>query len=143
MFDTLPEDHLGRQAKTCRTCGEFKPPQDFPLIRHKRSYAGYQSYTNCNDCERERKERSHLIRSYGITLEEYQSMAKAQDNKCYLCGEPPSDKFGKLVVDHCHKTGEVRKLLCRMCNIHLSKIEACPDYFDRVISYLKPNKNVA
>ena len=72
-----------------------------------------------------------------MTLEEYEEMVLEQNNKCYLCGDEPSDVYGKLVIDHCHRTGKVRKLLCRGCNVFLSKIEACPEYFKKVTAYLK------
>jgi hypothetical protein len=137
MIDKIPHDHAGQKARHCRVCGEFKAPEEFPLIKSKRSYGGYQAYTLCIDCEKQRKVVSHLQRAYGLSWEDYNKMVAEQDNKCYLCNEPPSDVFDKLVVDHCHKTGQVRKLLCRMCNIHLSKVEACPDYLDRVVKYLK------
>ena len=136
MIEKLPHDHAGRKARTCKGCGVFKQPQDFPIAKSKRSYGGYQAHLSCKNCEKERKLRSHLERTYGLTLEDYEEMVFEQDNKCYLCGEEPSDVYGRLVVDHCHHTGKVRKLLCRMCNIHLSKIEACPEYFNRVKEYL-------
>lgn len=70
-------------------------------------------------------------------------MVSDQDNKCLLCFEEPSDVYERLVVDHCHKTGKVRGLLCRHCNIYLSRLESCPDYFNRVTKYLKgENKDV-
>lgn len=136
MIQELPHDHPGRKARVCINCGEVKAPQDFPIYKHKGCYGGYQAHNSCFDCEKERKLKSHLKRTYNLELEEYYRMVVEQDNKCYLCGEEPSDVFGRLVVDHCHKTGKVRKLLCRVCNTHLSKIEACPDYFERVKQYL-------
>lgn len=136
MIEKTPHDHPSRKARECVSCGEFKQPEDFPCYKSKRSYGGYQASRSCKSCEKERKLRSHLEKTYGLTLEDYEDMVLEQDNKCYLCGEEPSDVYGRLVVDHCHKTGKVRKLLCRMCNIHLSKIEACEEYFNRVKNYL-------
>lgn len=141
MIDKIPHDHAGQKSRHCRVCGEFKSPEDFPLMKSKRSYGGYQAYTLCLDCERQRKAVSHLKRAYGLSWEDYCTMVEDQDNKCYLCGAPPTDVYEKLVVDHCHKTGEIRKLLCRGCNVFLSKIEACPDYFKKVITYLNLERN--
>ena len=138
MIEETPLDHPARKARTCSKCGEFKQPEDFHCYRQKKSYGGYQAYTSCKDCERERKLRSHLEKTYGLTLEEYNKMVDEQEGRCFLCGEEPSDVYGRLVVDHCHHTGEVRKLLCRMCNLYLSKLEACPEYFNRVKDYLHP-----
>lgn len=106
MIDKIPHDHPGQKSRTCKSCGEFKGPDDFPLYKQKHSYAGYQAYHKCFDCEREGKLRSHLKNSYNLELEEYEEMVIEQDNKCYLCGEEPSDVYSKLVVDHCHETGK-------------------------------------
>ena len=61
----------------------------------------------------------NLKHKYGITVEEYSDMFKRQNGKCFIC----SVSGKKLVVDHCHKTNEVRKLLCHGCNTVLGKIE--------------------
>lgn len=135
----IPQDHPARKARNCKSCGVFKQPENFSCYKAAKSYGGYQAVLSCKECEKDRKLRSHLERTYGITLEEYDQMVADQDNKCYLCGEEPSDVYGRLVVDHSHTTGKVRKLLCRMCNIHLSKVESCPDYLQRVVEYLKEN----
>lgn len=137
MIDKIPHDHAGQKSKHCKVCGEFKSPEEFSLMKSKNSYGGFQTCLTCKLCEKQRKAVSHLKNAYGITWEDYTKMVEDQDNKCYLCGQLPSDVYDKLVVDHCHRTGKVRKLLCRMCNIHLSRIEACPDYFNKVISYLR------
>jgi len=134
----LPADHPGLKSRVCNSCGEFKQPEEFLLSKSKASYGGYQAFHKCKVCEKERKLRSHLEHTYNITLEEYEEMVIAQDNRCLLCDEEPSDVYGRLVVDHCHHTGKVRGLLCRMCNIHLSKVEKCPEYLQRVITYLLP-----
>ena len=136
MIEKTPHDHPARKARVCAVCGEFKEPENFSCYKHKESYGGYQALHKCKECEKERKLRSHLEKTYGLTLEDYEEMVLEQDNRCYLCGEEPSDVYGRLVVDHCHHTGKVRKLLCRMCNVHLSRIEACPEYFNRVKNYL-------
>lgn len=137
MDKNIPHDHPHNKSRTCRTCGEYKSKENFSLHKSKASYGGYQAMHHCKVCERERKLRSHLEKTYGLTLEKYNEMVDEQDNRCYLCGEAPSDVYGRLVVDHCHITGKVRKLLCRMCNIHLSRVEACPDYLNKVIEYLR------
>ena len=69
--------------------------------------------------ERERKSltnRAHRLRSeYGLSVEDYERMYKDQDGLCAICGKP-DQRYKNLAVDHCHTTGEVRGLLCRLCN---------------------------
>jgi hypothetical protein len=136
MIEKTPHDHPARKDRVCTGCGEFKKAEEFGCHKSARSYGGYQAFRRCNACEKDRKLKDHLRRSYNLGYEDYLKMVEEQDNRCYLCGEEPSDVYGRLVVDHCHRTGKVRKLLCRMCNIHLTKIESCPEYFNRVKEYL-------
>lgn len=62
--------------------------------------------------------RGALRRRYGLTVERYNEMVSEQQGGCLLCGrEKP------LVVDHCHKNGHVRGLLCASCNYFLGVLE--------------------
>ncbi|MDC7243661.1 MAG: endonuclease VII domain-containing protein [Sphaerochaetaceae bacterium] len=76
-----------------------------------------------------------LQRDYGITLEKYNEMKRDQKNKCYICQE---EKM--LVVDHCHETGIIRKLLCNTCNRFLGWWEKDTVKFEQVIKYLQMYK---
>jgi hypothetical protein len=62
----------------------------------------------------ERDRASSLKRRYGITPEQYQKMLDRQGGICAICGRPP--KTLRLSVDHDHRTGRVRGLLCYQCN---------------------------
>lgn len=64
-----------------------------------------------------------LKRNYGIDEAEYQRMFDAQGGRCGICGGDKSFGNGKLHVDHCHRTGRVRKLLCVKCNMALGWYE--------------------
>ena len=56
----------------------------------------------------------HRRRRYGVTPEDYERMLEEQDGCCAMCKR----YFGRaLRVDHCHKTGRVRRLLCHGCNV--------------------------
>jgi hypothetical protein len=55
-----------------------------------------------------------LERAYGITRLEYNGLLEFQNGVCRLCGNPPTKK--RLAVDHDHKTGAIRALLCWHCN---------------------------
>jgi len=58
-----------------------------------------------------RKRELRLKREYNITPDQVDLMKIEQNDKCFLCRN-----FVKLVVDHSHKTGKIRKLLCHHCN---------------------------
>ena len=59
--------------------------------------------------------RKTLKAKYGLTVDQYMDMLEDQDYSCAICGK---DDWGvrKPFVDHDHKTGEVRGLLCSTCN---------------------------
>lgn len=87
----------------------------------------------------EKKQRSakntYLKRTYGITLDEYEAMQAAQDNVCAICGRPPRSR--SLHVDHDHKTGLIRGLLCMPCNTQLLRRHITPDRLRAAADYLE------
>lgn len=61
-----------------------------------------------------------LKRSYSLTLDDYNTLLAAQNGVCAVCSKPPSgngDNGKNLHVDHDHKTGKIRGLLCAKCNM--------------------------
>lgn len=82
-----------------------------------------------------------LLRKYGITLKQYNDMLEIQSGKCSVCGELFSDKEQKLVVDHCHKTGRVRGLLCSRCNVALGFARDCPHVLRSLADYIEHHKD--
>lgn len=88
----------------------------------------------------------HYKKRYGITVEDYEAMAKAQNYLCAIC-ERPETKTRKdgttmiLSVDHDHLTGKVRDLLCTKCNILLGHFETGNVTFSQLVYYLKKHSN--
>lgn len=76
----------------------------------------YHARTKFNPHRKESKQREHLKRCYNMTLEEYQTLLKNQDNKCAICKIDQKDCNKRMSVDHCHRTGKIRGLLCDGCN---------------------------
>lgn len=67
---------------------------------------------------------------YGITEEQYNELFKQQNGQCAVCKETV-----KLVVDHCHFSGEVRGLLCHFCNTGLGCFRDDPERLAQAIEY--------
>ena len=82
-----------------------------------------------------------LLNKYGITLEQYNEMLDKQLHACAICKEPESQtnqgKVKRLAVDHCHKTGKVRGLLCQRCNTTLGRYEDDPYVWENFVAYLE------
>ncbi len=76
-----------------------------------------------------------ILRRYGLTREEYQELIESQNGVCAICSNPPPD--GKrLSVDHCHKTGKVRGLLCTGCNLGIGNLGDNVQGVARALIYL-------
>jgi hypothetical protein len=91
---------------------------------------------------------SQLKYKFGITLAEYNDMAESQGGVCAICGgvndtrRKGTNNNGKdvkmsLAVDHNHKTGKVRGLLCGKCNISLGNFKDNPALLRKAIRYLE------
>lgn len=74
-------------------------------------------------------------REYGITLQQYDAMLKAQGGVCAICRRPPGKT--RLAVDHDHADGEtIRGLLCWACNWILGSWKDSPETAQRALDYL-------
>ena len=114
----------------CNKCGDTNPTSFWPSMTYQ-----------CKDCAREYRAKPDVLRrkrdqqlkfQYGITREEFDEMVAAQDNSCAICDvemDPPH-------VDHCHKTGSVRGLLCKHCNLGLGHFRDDPSTLATAIDYL-------
>lgn len=83
-----------------------------------------------------------LQRLYGLTVEQYDELDRFQESKCAICGNlsttphNKSKKIRRLSVDHDHKTGRVRQLLCMNCNIGIGKFNDDPALMKKALDYL-------
>ena len=88
--------------------------------------------------------RSILKKRYGITANQYDQMVIDQDNGCAICGSKEVGGRGegtRLAVDHDHKTGKVRGLLCTNCNNGLGRFKDDPDLLTKASEYLKSHSS--
>lgn len=81
-----------------------------------------------------------IARYHELDVPSYEAMFKAQDNQCAICCKEETRKLrGKvmrLCVDHDHKTGKIRALLCHDCNSGLGKFYDSPDLLSKAAIYL-------
>lgn len=87
--------------------------------------------------------RYRLKKEYGLTLEQYDAMKAAQGGKCAICDrthsqlQPTKIQGDRLHVDHDHKTGKVRGLLCHHCNMVLGHLGDNIERMQTAIRYLQ------
>lgn len=81
------------------------------------------------------KRDAYLIKTYGISLAQFETLLSKQGFVCAVCLKSP--KEGKnLCVDHDHKTGEIRGLLCNYCNRRLIGRHRDPNLLRRMSDYV-------
>ncbi len=87
-----------------------------------------------------RYSRVKRLKKLGITHEDFDAMVAVQDGRCAICNEKqPKQEDGRqfhLCVDHCHKTGKVRGLLCRTCNTGIGQLRDDPILVKNALDYL-------
>lgn len=116
----------------CRTCGNAESIAYY-YKKHEKSIATRRRYYHANkDVHR----RHSLKRRYGLDLETYNTMFEEQRGCCAICSTHQSDFNYSLVVDHDHKTKEIRGLLCHHCNRGIGLLRDDPVILDRARAYL-------
>jgi hypothetical protein len=76
---------------------------------------------------------------YKLPLNGYDILLKRNGLRCWICkrkGEETLAKGRLLQVDHDHKTGRVRGILCNTCNLGLSKFSDDPKLIEAALKYL-------
>ncbi len=143
--DQSKKDNLSSSCKRCHSAYDKNRPITVNMRnirrkakrKYKRTDKGkeaekrYVSTPKGIDKVKKASRKHALKKLYGLSLSEFELMKKKQKGKCMVCGVRP---VLNLCVDHNHKTGKVRGLLCHPCNLALGRLEK---YFDSFKKYLR------
>jgi hypothetical protein len=110
----VPEEHRRKRTATimrlapagtawCAGCQSFRDLADFG-----------KGATTCRACMSAKSHGAMIEKTYGLTAAEYDRLLAEQGGRCAICRARPKSK--RLAVDHDHRTGAVRGLLCSRCN---------------------------
>jgi len=137
---SLEEAH--RTYRKCLTCGSVKLLVEY--FKNRSMSKGYRY--NCKDCDmkksgisktkRVRARKANLMRTFGITPEEYEQKLKNQNFCCAICKKHIQEFKINFAVDHCHMTGVNRGLLCSSCNNGLGRFRDSIIILQNAITYL-------
>lgn len=136
-------------GRVCLVCNEGKVWDQFPNDKH--GYNGKQA--RCRKCEKATRKpdiRSHKLsdyparikRTYGVTWEHVVKVLADQHGRCAnkACGKEISlyvpNGADRANIDHDHKTGKFRALLCVGCNTLAGKLENRQHIVDGIMDYL-------
>ena len=123
---------------TCTCCGVELPVSNFYMDKGK-------PQTQCKCCIKVKRKayydqnKTHVrtlvsASKYGVTYEEV--IAIREKGRCDICGSDGSEYKLGLHIDHCHKTGEIRGLLCHGCNIGLGSFKENLTTMKKAMEYL-------
>ncbi len=79
-----------------------------------------------------------------MTQERYEQMLVEQNGLCAICQGPPQNygySANKLMIDHDHRTGEVRGLLCNKCNSGLGMFREKRRHLRSAMDYLEKHRS--
>lgn len=146
------------EGRVCTCCKQYKFWDEFSSKNPKRDKHKTELHTKrqpkCKICAAEdtknwyknnksKAKDSSLMRTYGITLNEYKARLLAQEYRCPICNKHFSDgKFGpdSPVVDHCHVDGNVRGIICNECNRGLGYFRDNAEALMNASKYLTENE---
>lgn len=86
---------------------------------------------------RQRRSDAGLKKRHGLTPEQLRALVESQHGLCAICGGEPNGPGKRLHVDHCHKTGQRRALLCAKCNTMLGLADDTPERLEEGAAYLR------
>lgn len=78
--------------------------------------------------------------AHGITREQWESMFARQGAACAACGDALTPETAN--TDHCHATGVVRGILCRLCNVAAGFLEDSPARARKILAYLERHRQL-
>jgi len=143
---------MNKEQKCCTKCKNVKYKSQFG--KSSTTKDGYRFH--CKLCEytrlkvwreenptlaQETRLKNKLKYRYNISYERYLELSEATKNACYICGDKETAINSKgerrmLSVDHDHKTGEVRGLLCHRCNAGLGYFRDNQELLKVAVEYL-------
>lgn len=136
-----PHNHDEGDTRVCRVCGERKLMTEFFFSNNKTSRRRI-----CKTCVKRQREDRHqaepsiraaadrraLLKKYNLTEAAFELFWLWQAGRCAICFGPMKPPH----IDHDHKTGKVRGLLCFDCNTGIGKLRDSVDRLRSAIRYL-------
>lgn len=83
-----------------------------------------------------RRHAKYVQTTYGLAEGDYERLYLAQGERCFICLRARGTTK-RLAVDHCHKSGRARGLLCGPCNKMIGHGRDDPEFFMRAYEYLR------
>ncbi len=131
----MTDKKYGYLRNSCKDCDRETARRYYANNEEHRERVRTSAKRNAKPATPEKSRSYSLKYKYGLTKEQYEAMVIDQGGKCALCGadDPGRTKLtgkwkaGHWNIDHCHKDGHVRGLLCHTCNVRVGAYERLMD----------------
>ena len=136
--DTRKEDNkiFWAYDRSSKNGERWLSPEQFLHYKKRNAETTMGCYKRNPKVFSERNRKADLKRRFGLTLDQYETMLFEQNGVCFLCNKKCQTNE-RLCVDHCHKTGKVRKLLCRKCNSGIGQLGDSEELLKKAVEYIK------
>jgi hypothetical protein len=123
-------DHPPRQSSSHHLWGDYITREKDPAQEDERrtEIAKAHSLRYPDD--------AHRFRAYGLSVPDFNRLLAQQNGVCAICREPEREERS-LSVDHDHRTGRVRSLLCSGCNKAIGFLRESPLLARAAATYLE------
>lgn len=98
-------------------------------LRHKEKH--HEKYLRNRTKWLEEAKKRHFLIHYGMTIDRLNELKNSQSGLCAICKRPR-----RLFVDHNHKSGQVRGMLCSPCNLLVGILENIPNVVQSAVEYI-------
>lgn len=140
-------EYRARQLERVKPAGKRKAQRNKERMKTDKAFKKYmyEAIQRSNQKHADKRLAARIAsaeRRYGLQPGDYNRMLEAQGGFC-AAGPHKSYRRGKeicLAIDHCHKTGKVRGLLCDACNTSIGQLEEDTERLRALIAYLERNQ---
>jgi len=131
-------------TRKCNKCNEVLPVTEFHIQAGKNPNH-YRFNSPCKFCANFHRNKNYhkaYLRKikYDLSQEDYDLKLKEQNYSCAICDIHKDDYSKEFSVDHCHKTGKVRSLLCTQCNSGIGFFRENITLMKKAIQYIKKHQ---
>ncbi len=129
---TRTQERRSVRNHTCQTCGK--------IMTHLKGRKKHCSISCKDKHKADLFFARRLLKTYEISLPQYEMKLNSQNNRCAICRQPETAKQNgvtrRLAVDHCHETNQTRGLLCVKCNLAIGQFKENWLVLENAIEYL-------
>lgn len=117
----------------------FECERNYKKLYYQKNKEKVKEYKKRKKVHIKNYQKGYRLRKYELTIEKYNEMLLGQNNCCKICLTPKFNNGKRLAVDHCHKTGKIRGLLCESCNRAIGLLKDDVVVLENAIKYIKSN----